>query len=332
MGPKQEREVPISIDDVRLVIPYETSQRIKVKHSGEWVDKFVKNYQDVVVDKITMERHTTGIDPFTGTDYGDAEISKDHQYDPSTGLPIFHRYIAGTRHRIEWPWEKEEEMVENSGVTTGEEANKQSIIRKTFNTLRHPIASLKQWTSKEPEKRANEVADVEKTEKGISREITAIEQELLQTRKTARPKSVDPRYSDAFDNTDTTRNIVEGADSMSYTLIAPPFPDTLFDELRSDIQDFSIESRKNDTAPRVKLPKKATAQGMAAGEVARAKHAAALKMKTPMQLRWETEHAKKLKQQKKAPLVSTDELMAALGAHIQQHKAMKSSPRVGDVD
>jgi large subunit ribosomal protein L24 len=63
---------------------------------------------------------------------------------------------------------------------------------------------------------------------------------------------------------------------------------------------------------------------------AKARHVAAQKMKTPMQLRWETEHAKKIKQQKTAPLVSTEDLMAALGRHIQAQKAQ--SVKASEVD
>jgi large subunit ribosomal protein L24 len=337
MGPKVEREVPVSIHDVRLVVPYETRQRVRVLVNGKWEHPFATVYRDVVVDHIEMERHTTGIDPFTGTDYGDAEIPKDHQYDPETGLPIFHRYIAGTRHRIEWPWEhKEGDKLQDRSVAEGGEADKQTIFRKTLNTLRHPISSIKQLTSSTSKTfKTSKASDATTTEaveaeakrrrSRLAKEITMMEDKSQRVRNTIKPKSKDPRHRHAVDNTDTTRNIVEGAESMSYKLVSPPFPDTLFDELRSDIQDFAATSRKDETAPLGKRPKRATEQGILAREASRAKHAAAMKMKTPMQLRWEMEQAKKVKLQKTSPLVSTEELMIALGKHIQQGKAKKAS-------
>ena len=87
IGPRVATEMPFDMEDARLVIPYASTS---FGPNGQSL------YEDVIVDNIVMERHTTGIDPFTGIDYGNQEIPKEHQYDPETGLPIFHRYIAGT--------------------------------------------------------------------------------------------------------------------------------------------------------------------------------------------------------------------------------------------
>jgi large subunit ribosomal protein L24 len=312
--------VPIPIDDVRLVVPYEITEKKSVYKDGQEVVAPVKYFTDAIVDKIYMERHTTGIDPFTGTDYGDAEIPEEHQYDPQSGLPIFHRYIAGTRERIEWPWEKEEE-IQDSGITEESKTDNQTWIRKTLGTLRHPIQSVKRWTSKD----TAPVTEAKQSEEKLSEKLTQIEQEVRETRQTSLPRSIDPRYADAYDNTDTTRNIVEGAENMSYTLLAAPYPPSLGDELRSHIQDFTAESRRNkdDSAPVAKKVKHKTERSVIASEIAKAKHAAAQQMKTPMQLRWETEHAKKIRQQKKAPLVSTEELVRKLQGYRRQRKGVK---------
>jgi large subunit ribosomal protein L24 len=328
--------VPISINDVRLVHPYETTQRVKVRdpETGKWTYPLTTVYRDVVIDNITMERHTTGIDPFTGVDYGDAEIPKDHQYDPVTGLPIFSRYIAGTRHRIEWPWEytKEDKLEDAAAAEDGKE-DKQTFLRRAMTTLRHPIKSLKGTSSKAADaKTATGIgAEEARLNKDIIDEVQETEAELLDERRTMQPKSKDPRQKDAYDETDTTRNIVEAEYDMKFSLVHPPFPESLFDELRGDIQDFHAESRKDDTAPREKRPRRVTEQGMLAREAARAKHAAAMKMKTPMQLRWEVEHAKKVKLQKTKPLVQPEQLMAALGRHMGQVKEKKKS-RSEEVD
>jgi large subunit ribosomal protein L24 len=315
-------EVPMPIADVRLVIPYEFKEYTR---HGVLVEKT----KDVIVDKVVMERHTTGVDPFTGTNYGSAEIPKDHQYDPTSGLPIFHRYIAGTRQRIEWPWEKQE--VEDVGMTKESAADKQTFLRRTLNTLRHPIKSIQRARAK----KAPEDTKTGQMDEGLREESLAAEKKRLEAdriRNPARPESEDPDHAVAYDGTDTTRNIVEGSESMQYTLVAPPFPDTLGEELRGDIQGFTAEARKNkdDTEPRAARPKRVTERSQAVSQEAKARHVAAQKMKTPMQLRWETEHAKKIKQQKTAPLVSTEDLMAALGRHIQAQKAQ--SVKVSEVD
>lgn len=303
MGPKQENEVPVPLADVRLVIPYELTQHGR------------KRYNDVVVDKIFMERHTKGIDPYTGTDYGDATIPETHQYDPQTGLPIFHRYIAGTQHRIEWPWEKEEE-IDDFGMTEEVAIDKQTWFRKTMGTIRHPITSINRWRGQNKESvEASKNADLD-----TATQIENIEQMEMEKVRTERPRGKDSNLPDAYDDVDTTRNIVEGADSMSYTIIAPPFPDTLGDELRGDIHDFVIEAKKDPEGPRSSVKVKRTnAQGNDARESAKQKKRAAEKMKTPMQLRWELAHAKKLSQQKNSPLVETDALLAALGQHMQKN-------------
>lgn len=315
MGPKHENEVPLPLADVRLVIPYELSQQ------GQ------KRYSDVMVDKIFMERHTTGIDPYTGTDYGDAEIPENHQYDPQTGLPIFHRYIAGTRHRIEWPWEREEDFEDNF-VTEESAEDRQSWLRKTMGTIRHPITSIKSWRGQSKQ----ESTGAGKIEGTPAAELETIEQREMEKRRRERPRSNDPNLPEAYD-TDTTRNIVEGADSMSYTIIAPPFPDTLGEELRGEVHDFAIEVKKDPEAPRNSVKVKRTSdQGVIAREVAKEKQRAAERMKTPMQLRWELEHAKKLQAQKKSPLVETDALLTALGQHMQKKGVKPKRSQAEDLD
>ncbi|KAJ4365208.1 hypothetical protein N0V83_008826 [Neocucurbitaria cava] len=317
MGPKRENEVPLPITDVRLVIPYEITQQ------GQ------KRYNDVIVDKIFMERHTTGIDPYTGTDYGDAEIPKDHQYDPETSRPIFHRYIAGTRHRIEWPWEVEEEF-EAGNIPEESATDRQTFLQRTIGTIRHPITSLKRWRG---QNNLNGVGAADKADVSTAAEVELIEQKALERSKMDRPRSKKNPPTDTPDGVDTTRNIVEGADSMSYTLIAPPFPDTLGEELRGAIHDFALDAKKDPEAPRSSIKVKRTSeQGVMAREVAKAKKRASESMKTPMQLRWELEHAKKLQAQKKNPLVETDALLLALGQHMQKNGVKPKRPTVEDVD
>jgi large subunit ribosomal protein L24 len=314
MAPKHPSEVPIPLADLHLVIPYEITQR------------GVKRYSDVIVESVFMERHTTGIDPYTGTDYGSATIPEDHQRDPQTGLPIFHRYIAGTQHRIEWPWEREEE-VETSNIAEDSAEERKSFLKKTFSTLRHPITSLKSWRE---QKKAGTLEET-KTDRAATLEQT----ELQAAEKfKERPRSVDPKLPEAYDMVDTTRNIVEGAPSMSYTLVAPPFPNTLAEEIRSNVQDFKIKAKKDKEAPRSRKLKSTTEQSVFLRTVAKERKRAAESMKTPMQLRWELEHAKKVQKQKKQPLVQTEALLMALGQHMKKNgvKIKRRRQATEDVD
>lgn len=193
-----------------------------------------------------------------------------------------------------------------------------------MDTLRHPIASFKRMRSKQPDTTAAATEQQEPAK--------------IQAPRNIKPRSKDPGYANAYEDTDTTRNIIEAGESMAYTLIAPPFPETLRDELRGDISSFKAESRNDTDAPRpVKVKpvkvKGRTQQDAKTGGIAQAKRLAAQKMKTPMQLRWETEHAKKVKQQKKEPLVSTTELLKALSRHMQAQRTLgkERKPRGDEV-
>jgi large subunit ribosomal protein L24 len=304
MGPKHENEVPLPMDHLRLVTP------------SEIIEGGSKVYKDVVVEKIFMERHTTGIDPYTGTDYGDTEIPKEHQYDPRDGSPIFHRYIAGTRHRIEWPWEHEE-VSEDKGKTEENNTDRQTGLRRLANTFKHPITSYKRWTNKKTE-------IVEEKEKSVAEKFRETEEERAKKARIATAKAKDSNAPEAYDGVDTTRNVVLDAESMAYTLVAPPFPDTLREELRSHIHEYSIQARKDarkdPDAPAFVKSKPNSEKVVSAMEKARLdmkmKKLAAGAMKTPMQLRWELEQRRKAEKKKTQPLVDDESLLVALGGHM----------------
>lgn len=323
------------IADVRLVIPYQVTKIVSEKNElGEVTEKPIKCFQDVIVDKVTLERHTTGVDPFTGTDYGNKEIPEDHQYDPGTGLPIFHRYIAGTRHRIDWPWEKEA-AIEDAGVTEDAPVDQQTWFRRSLNTVIHPITSLRRHRARKTTQTTTAAA-AEKID--IVQAYSKAEEETLQDHRDKTPKSKDPKFAEAWDVTDTTRYVVEQGESLNYTLVAPPFPHTLGEELRADIAEMRAEERKKLREEKEKARKNGkivdqtkdkskhvTQQAIIAGEVARSPRATAAVMKTPMQLRWEMEQARKVKAREEAPLVGTEELMKALGRHmvVQKRKTQR---------
>ncbi|KAL5120089.1 hypothetical protein ACEQ8H_001914 [Pleosporales sp. CAS-2024a] len=326
--PKRKNEVPLPLDDVRLVIPYQINEQRRIQR-GQLVDVSNYYYTDVIVDKIVLERHTTGIDPFTGKDYGHSELPKDHQYDPQTNLPIFHRYIAGTRQRIEWPWEQEE-PVADLGRTRGKRDG-QKKTRGFIRTMLHPIKGLRRLKRRlRGTAKPTSVAAVQKREEDMSGKVAKLEQQVAQARRTYPPKSHDPKFHEAFD-TDTTRNLVEGADNMRYTLLDAPYPPTLGNELRGNISAFKLEARKKakdagETA--AKETKYRSEDSAVQREIAKTKSAAAQRMKTPMQLRWELERARKIKEGRTAPRVSTEELVRKL----REYQSGVKSAKVEELD
>ena len=302
------------MDSVKLVVPYASTSS---SPTGQSI------YEDVIVDNILFERHTTGIDPFTGTDYGDAEIPKEHQYDPETGLPIFHRYIAGTRYRIAWPWETETKAADSSVPTPNKKAA-QGWLSKTLGTLRHPITTLQSWRNPSSNKKPRRAPST----LPLSSQVENIEHSQLRKQRRANLRSEDPKHKEAHDSVDTTRNIVEGSDSMSYTLVAPPFPETLGQELRGDIVELNTNARHDSDAPYKPIRGKyMSPKAQAAQEFAQKKARAAERMKTPMQLRWEQEQVKKQVARKESPAVDTDTLLAALGQHMSANGVKLSAKR-----
>jgi large subunit ribosomal protein L24 len=300
--------VPLPLSHVRLVIPSEITKGAQ------------KIYKDVIVEKIFMERHTTGIDPYTGTDYGSAEIPKHHQYDPSNGLPIFHRYIAGTQHRLEWPWERKED-VEDAGVTEEEGTDNQTKLRKFMGGIVAPRDTFRRW--RESRNKDKEIVEAEKG-KTPTEEFMEIEEAQAKKEKKAEPKAKDSNAPDAYDGVDTTRNIVQGSESVAYTLVHLPFPDTLGDELRTHIHDYNIEAKREakkdpEASPFIKIGPTSKKRVLAMEKVReeqRMRMRAAEAMKTPMQLRWELEQRRKVEKSKREPLVDEESLLVALGEEV----------------
>ncbi|KAF2704774.1 hypothetical protein K504DRAFT_537787 [Pleomassaria siparia CBS 279.74] len=94
-SPKRAIDFPIPINDLRLVVPMTVTEI----RDGRPVNV----QQDVIVDNVVLEKYTEGVDPYIGARARSNTIPDEHQLDPRTKNPIYHRYIAGTRQLIEWP-------------------------------------------------------------------------------------------------------------------------------------------------------------------------------------------------------------------------------------
>lgn len=328
--------VPLS--DLRLVVPYRIAT-----YNAEGEAKHI--YEDVVVDHLVMERHTTGIDPFTGLDYGNEEFPKEHRYDPDTGLPIFNRYIAGTRRRIAWPWEKEEkEEPESDRKDTTTTEVKQGWFRSSFRNLganwvkvkeslrRYAASPLTGGAQKKLEDNDELQAEDEKEMNSINKQI----EEVYTARKEGKPQP-DKRPPD-FDE-DTGRNRIEGEETKTFypTLVYPPFPNELSQELAPHIREAKwAEAREK--RERVAQETREIEKPKANPEEQEAKQRQLDRMKTPLQLRWEVEWARKAQAEMANPKVSTEVLLAALGKHMQDNgvklteKRRKAAKKLEEVD
>lgn len=312
---KREVEVSIPLEDVRLVVPY----RITTINS-DGIERHT--YQDVIVDKVLMERHTTGRDPFTNVDYGNQEFPEEHRFDPESGLAIFNRYIAGTRQRIQWPWEKD--AVEPSQEQSTEQRKERLSL---LGTIKQPIKSLKRLLRRGDDEKSKAVMD---PKPGHDLDPSNINKLIEAPDKAdAIPRSK-PEYKPFDHEDDTGRNKAEPSDntrSFYPTLVFPPFPNELVSELRSH-KDEKDEKDQNDKSTDSEV-QKARDEKRAHRELEALEREQIIQdtMKTPLQLRWEVERMKKLEAEKASPRVGKQALMVALGQHIHAQRMAKKAAR-----
>jgi len=281
------------------------------------------------VDKLVMERHTTGIDPFTDINYGKDEFPKEHRFDPETGLPIFKRYIAGTRSIVQWPWEFDPE--EHKGIDQQEESSSDVKSEAAKGRLRRSIDWVKSTSSTATKavlsstKKREEELERKKQEQD-DRELLTIEKGIQEAQEQPYPKSKEERVQPDSDD-DTGRNYAEVTpETRSFypTLVYPPFPNELSTELAQDIRiqswaDAKDKSGSNTTGQDLARKFREKKEAEERVEVEKLEV-----MKTPMQLRWEVEREKKLREEK--PLVQTEALLLALGSHMQAN-GIKLTPK-----
>lgn len=310
---KREVEVSVPLEDVRLVVPY----RITTVNA-DGIERHT--YQDVIVDKVLMERHTTGRDPFTNVDYGNQEFPEEHRFDPESGLAIFNRYIDGTRQRILWPWEKD--AVESSHEqSTEQEKERLSVI----GTIKQPIKSLKRLLRRGNDEKSKAVLDP-KSEYDL--DPTKINELIEVPDKVDAIPRGEPEHKAPDHEDDTGRNKAEPSDntrSFYPTLVFPPFPNELVSELRS--HKVENEDADQNGEPTDSEVQKAREQKRARRELEalEREHIVQDTMKTPLQLRWEVERAKKLEAEKASPRVDKQVLMIALGQHIHARRMAKKA-------
>jgi large subunit ribosomal protein L24 len=294
---KREFNFPFNVNDLRLVVPMTVTEL----RDG----RPVKVQQDVIVDKITLERYTRGVDPYTGTRTSKNTIPEEHRKDPKTDLPIYHRYIAGTRHIVEWPLEPsvddlelQEEDVKN---TPEENEGIGAKVRKGLSVLASPFSSRKRAQP------ALESGLFSKAKKPEDSSLAIAEEEANEYR----PRQ--PLY--------TPKDIEREPLPYSDTTEAPEF---------SQPHDQPIDAA--DT--RQTHAKVQESRPVSDGSKVRTKPRI---MKTPQQLVWEYEARQRRKttfvhhnQRPKLPV----DLLTAIGMHMEKNgvKAPPRRERDGDVD
>lgn len=296
---KVEQLAPLPYDDVRLVAPFDFEEI-----RG---DRIVKMRRDVIVDKVIVEKHTSGADPFTP---GNSlkNIPEEHQVDPSTEETIFHRYVAGSRKPIPWPWEAEEqsaqEVSKDSEVEEEKTGGAGGLLRKA-----NPLT----WFRKDKDKKQTVAASGDPSS---DQEVAKYEPENIVRMK---HKQEPGEYPD-----DTTRNLVEMADQdippFRPTLIYSPMPDSVVVELTAARKARQKERSEAQEQPEEEKRLAYEERRKAREEMMRAKDEKRQKlintMKTPMQIRWELEQAKKEKYDPQQPTAPPKDLLLALGKHM----------------
>jgi large subunit ribosomal protein L24 len=303
-------------DNVRLLVPWDVEYETK---DGT----IVKERQDVIVDAIELEKHTTGRNPFTG-EVNQPIIPEEHQVDPTTEEVIWHRYIAGTRQPIEWPWEEsrqkemdekrrkrneqgDEAVEEDAGKSATEGSQGAGGFLRTANPMN--------WLRKN--KSSDQDAQVSKESEGNH---LAPDYDV-ENQHRARPREFEPP---AYDD-DTGRNIIEidenHPDHFVPTLVYPPMPETVAEELRdTHISHINRKRVENQLSPEELKAERAARKA----EKEAAKQRRLDSMKTPMQIRWDLEQAKKAKYDPNNPTPPPADLLLALGRHMEANQQTAS--------
>ncbi|KAH7125314.1 hypothetical protein B0J11DRAFT_486774 [Dendryphion nanum] len=299
---KQEWDLSLSIDDVRLVVP-QTINGVR---------------QDVIVESVQMEKHTSGKNLFTGEE--EMDIPEDQQIDPETGERIWHRYIAGTRTRIEWPWEetvqKKQDARENAqarGIPF--EEDKKKPLESTEDTEDKSRSVLDRargafgWAF--GRKKTN--AHAEETDNERYHYLDEEEERQL-----TRPREREPVQHDG----DTTRNYIEDEQYMTWmpSLQHEPFPEGVLEEVAGPEwrQRRVLDRKADDFEERIAELRARKAAVKESQRLVKQRHADT--MKTPLQVKWELAQAEKAT---KTPQDVPTDLLVALGEHMAAQQARK---------
>ncbi|KAF2005017.1 hypothetical protein P154DRAFT_519052 [Amniculicola lignicola CBS 123094] len=264
---KIERETPVPFSDIRLVYKL---MRPHPAYPHNLVPR------DVVVDAIELRRHTSGIDPWTGEDV--ASIPIEHQKDPETGEWIYHRYVRGTGEYLKWPWVLEQEKRD----ALDEEAKKRR-------TALHDNTGVWDKVKKVlPFGRKNDMS------------VEQQEEEEPDNRLRAPPPK--PRPDTYSFGCDTTADIIMDTSWTPNVLRSPPIPEFVVSELNAWKYEAAIakEERKamTDEEKQAQRAERWAEKQEAMAEVKRKMDERLALMKTPQQVAWELEQAKKIETRK----------------------------------
>ncbi|KAF2018181.1 hypothetical protein BU24DRAFT_491198 [Aaosphaeria arxii CBS 175.79] len=291
--PKREWTMALPYDQVRLVAKLDN-------YVQDGSGRPIKTVSDCIVEAVDVEKHTTGINPFTGEVQFD--IPEAEQIDPETEAVPYHRYVAGTRVRIPWPWENQARKTNTAGAgkldNVAEEVKRDESSPGIFGRLKNAVGFK------------GKAAVVEETES--LEDVAAVETDRdAATRPSTKPREHKPTAWEG----DTLRNVVEGQSSWIPSLVMPPFPETVVEEIRESTSErYKREKESSEHAELLQARKAKKAEGKAREEEARQVRIAA--MKTPLQIKWELDQAKKQKYDASQPPKVSKKFLYALGKHM----------------
>ena len=306
---KYVQDLYMPIDDVRLVVP-QTINGIR---------------RDVIVESVELERHSSGLNLFTGSE--EKDIPKSQQVDPQTGEPIWHRYIAGTRTRIPWPWEetaqKKQDARENKGEDgvlpegeTPKPSESAEGAKGAPSTMSERIARAVGWG------KGSTKTEAESSEKTAANDDLPEEGTVL-----TKPQS----HEDRVFSSDTTRNFIEDETYKSWmpSLRYEPFPSTVLEEIAGPEWKRNKLVRDAENFDQ-RLAEMKAQKAQIKEEEKRAVQAHIDTMKTPLEVKWELAQAAKAKakaqQQQHHPKAAPEVpefLLSAIGQHIASKQIRK---------
>lgn len=309
----------IPYQNVRLLIPYWVPDPIEPNK---------KVRRDVIVEAIDMEKHNAGVNPLTGQDQW-GTIPEEEAVDPITGDILWHRYIAGTREPIEWPWtmsdqKKKDDQRRKDAVKQAdpEEPAARPVESQPKGVLEYIKTGGGRWGKKEA------IAETSPAQNTTP--------EPYDPKKVTRGKAeefVPPTYdcdTSASDMVDKTGYLDQ--DIFEPTLVLPPLPRHILEEVKG----FSVEEDKDflrtqfSDEERAKRQEAKEAKKLKLERREQRRQEELAPMKTPMQIKRDLEQAQKEKYDPANPILPSVEILEALGKYLAKnpHKAPKDIRKV----
>ena len=283
--------------------------------------------RDVIVEAIDMEKHTTGKNPLTQEDTL-GRIPDEEAVDPETGDVLWHRYIAGTRTPIEWPWDESAQKTfdqeqRNKSTEDGKDVKieDEAPSSRPAKGILENIRTLGGRWGKKPEEdvQADRKLELDSPEPFDPRPVTHGKHE----------EYTPPTYDD-----DTSANTVNDDrglydDEWIPTLLEQPLPPKILEEIKGHKLEVDKDSSKKNMTDEERL-ERLEAKKLKLERKEQRKQEVLSTMKTPMQIKRDLEQVQKERYDAANPALPSEEMLEALGKYLARniHKTPKEVRRM----